>query len=146
MRDAISGIFNIVVLMVFIVIITALIALALNYTRAYRVKNNILTYIEKYEGNMETSDTEMYDHIEEYIESVGYRADSLDMSKAETQGYTCVTDQGWCYKVKKYPSKEIKYVNIVVFINLRVPFISQLFSQMGAFQMRATTSAIPILE
>lgn len=151
MRDALSGYFNITVLIITIIIATALIALALNYTRAYRVKDFILTDIEKYEGNVDNTD--MLSHIQDYLASVGYMADDADMNKALSQNNfdACPeyqgTRQGWCYKIRKSNSKkDEEYVDIVVFVNLRVPFIRQLFSQMGAFQMRGSTSAIPILD
>ncbi len=156
MRDALGGYFNLTILIFFIIMVTALIALALNYTRAYRVKDHIITYIEKYEGNMEENGKKdgMYSHINDYIKSVGYVAsrtamDNLDNKQFRGDTYTCVRDQGWCYS-KSTPQENERgeeefHVNVVVFVNSHLPFINQLFSNQF-FWMKGTTTDIPVFD
>ena len=47
MRDAFGGEFTIKLLLVFIVIYVAFTAIALNYAKAFRTKNNVIDYLEE---------------------------------------------------------------------------------------------------
>lgn len=49
MRDAFGGVFVIQILLVFILIYVGFIAISLNYSRAFRIKNYIIEYIEESE-------------------------------------------------------------------------------------------------
>ena len=51
MRDAFGGIANMVVIIVFLVIVSGYLAFNVNYTKAFRVKNKIISTFEQYEGN-----------------------------------------------------------------------------------------------
>ena len=51
MRDAFGGIANIVVIVVFLVIVSGYLAFNVNYTKAFRVKNKIISTFEQFEGN-----------------------------------------------------------------------------------------------
>lgn len=67
MREAIGGTLLIKLVMVFIVIYIAFLAIAINYAITFRVKNQIISLLEAYEGyeNAETA-------IDSYIADVGY--------------------------------------------------------------------------
>ena len=43
MRDALGGIVNITIIVVFLVIVSGYLAFNVNYTKAFRVKNKIIT-------------------------------------------------------------------------------------------------------
>lgn len=47
MRDAFGGIFMIRLLLVFIVIYVAFAAISLNYAKAFKIKNSVISYIEE---------------------------------------------------------------------------------------------------
>ena len=49
MRDAFGGVFMMRLFLVFIVIYVGFTALSLNYAKAYRVKNNVISFIEEKE-------------------------------------------------------------------------------------------------
>lgn len=147
MKDALGSYFNLTLLFVFILLVSGFISLAINYTKAYRVKNNVLTYLEKYEGN--TGNTEMLSSINDYIKSVGYGANNDAILSAKNQGYTCPTYngqvQGWCYKRGSTVNDQFT-IDIVVFINVNIPFINRVFANFQFFWMSGTTNAIPIME
>ena len=46
MRDAIGGVVNITIIVTFLVIVSGYLAFNVNYTKAFRVKNKIITTIE----------------------------------------------------------------------------------------------------
>lgn len=149
MKDAIGSYFNYTLLFVFIFIVVGFITLAMNYTKAYRVKNNVLTYLEKYEGNV--SNEEMLGIIDSHIKSVGYQTNNDYITAAKDEGYECPTlkeqVQGWCYKkIKNNIKKDEFNIEIVVFINLDIPFINRIFPNVKFFWMSGLTNSIPILE
>lgn len=76
MRDAIGGMYVFQFMMVFIVMFSAIMAVGLNYATTFRVKNQIVDLLEKYET---------YDNaavpIENYLSNIKYYdggSDSLD--------------------------------------------------------------------
>ena len=50
MRDAIGQVFALQVILAFVLLINGYMAYSVNYTRAFRVKNQIVNIIEQYEG------------------------------------------------------------------------------------------------
>ena len=50
MRDAIGQVFALQIILAFVLLINGYMAYSVNYTRAFRVKNQIVTFIEQYEG------------------------------------------------------------------------------------------------
>ena len=50
MRDAIGQVFALQVILGFVLLINGYMAYSVNYTRAFRVKNQIINIIEQYEG------------------------------------------------------------------------------------------------
>lgn len=79
MRDAFGGAFMIKLLIVFMVIYIGFIAIALNYAKAFKVKNKVIAYIEENEitdiGNMSAQAKEnMNKYIqEELVEGMNYK-------------------------------------------------------------------------
>lgn len=151
MKDALGSYFNLTLLFIFILFISAFISLAINYTKAYRVKNNVLTYLEKYEGN--ANNEEMLEIVDSHIKSVGYKVSDENIIAAQNTGYECPKlrgqNQGWCYKKNRYNIAEKKdqfNIEIVVFINLNIPIINKVFSNVKFFWMYGSTNSIPILE
>ena len=48
MKDAFGGIVNIVLVAIFLVIISGILGLVVNYTKAFRMKNAVISAIEQY--------------------------------------------------------------------------------------------------
>ena len=147
MKDALGSYFNLTLLFFFILLVSGFIALSVNYTKAYRVKNNVLTLIEKYEGHAEAKD--LLDRSMQYNKSIGYVIPDNAIRSAEAKGYTCprqgADNLGWCYKNGEKVNDEFTTVDIVVFININVPVINQIFSNFDFFWMTGRTNTIPIL-
>lgn len=146
MRDAFGGIFSLSLLMVFILIVSGFISLAINYTRSYRVKNYVLTMLEKYEGNTENKD--MLERTYNYAKSMGYVAPRTSYARAESKSYTCPKyngeNIGWCYK-DGVVEDDTFTMDIVVFVNLNIPIIKQAFANFEFFWLPGTTNLIPKL-
>lgn len=106
MREAIGGALLIKLVMVFITIYVCFLAIAINYSVTFRVKNQIINLIEAYEG-VELAEP----YIEEYIANVGYyrtSVGSLNIDKSCSSNGYCIesisSDRGKYYKVTTYVS------------------------------------------
>lgn len=69
MRDAIGQVFALQVILAFVLLINGYMAYSVNYTRAFRVKNQIVNIIEQYEGPTD----EAMAKIESYVDGMTYR-------------------------------------------------------------------------
>jgi hypothetical protein len=72
MREAVGGALLIKLVMFFIAIYVCFLSIAINYSIAFRVKNQIINLIESYEGV-----NNALPHIEKYIADVGYYRTAL---------------------------------------------------------------------
>ena len=70
MREAIGGTWIFSIVIVFIILFSSFLAISVNYSSAFRVKNDIVGIIERNEGH----NSYVEDAIEEYYGSVGYGA------------------------------------------------------------------------
>ena len=68
MREAIGGTWVYQLVIIFMLIFVAFLALTMNYRRAFKVKNDLLNIVEKYEGFSKTS----IPIINNYLLSSGY--------------------------------------------------------------------------
>ena len=50
MRESIGATWILQLVIIFMLIFVAFLALSVNYTKAYKIKNEVVTIIEKYEG------------------------------------------------------------------------------------------------
>ena len=105
MREAMGGALLLKLVMIFIVIYVCILAIAINYSITFRVKNQIINLIEAYEG-LDNADAA----IKQYVNNIGYYRGLGTMIKnehCEYEGY-CVyeinSDRGKYYKVTTYVS------------------------------------------
>ena len=85
MRDAFGGLMNMVIIIVFLVLVSGYLAFNVNYTKAFRVKNKIITTIEQYEGNCGNENSACNQEIISYMKELGYNADT----NMRIDGYEC---------------------------------------------------------
>lgn len=78
MRDAFGGAFMIKLMLIFLVIYVCFIAVALNYAKAFKAKNAIIDYIERYEGFENSKDI-----IDSHLSNVRYYVRSQSGVNAE---------------------------------------------------------------
>lgn len=117
MREAIGGTLLIQLVMFFIVIYVAFLAIAINYSITFRVKNQIITLIEEYEG---------YDnakpYIEEYVSNVGYYKANGGFTISKD---VCVNNtNGYC--IEELTSTRGKYYKVTTYVSFDFPIIGQL--------------------
>ncbi len=143
MRDAFGGIINLAMIVVFLVLVCGYLAFNVNYTKAFRVKNYIITSLEQYEGNC-ASGTACSNKIQSYIKQVGYSAPNFDIDD-----YVC--NYGYCYKEFKASnespgtvseSKNQVYYRVVTQINIDIPIVNKIMPGLKIFQISGNTKLI----
>ncbi len=145
MRDAFGGIVNLSIIVIFLVLVCGYLAFNVNYTKAFRVKNYIITSIEQYEGNCDPGTT-CNQKITEYIKKVGYNAPNFSLD-----GYTCT--RGYCYKEFQASGSDSVnehnqqyYYNVVTQINIDIPIINKIMPGLRIFQVSGNTKLITRFE
>ena len=143
MRDAFGGLMNMVIIVVFLVLVSGYLAFNVNYTKAFRVKNKIITTIEQYEGACEPGNpsNKCNQVIKDYMQSVGYNASSLQINDYECNDSYCIkrieaeTDAGNVDLKKKV------YYKVTTAIVIDIPIINKIMPQLSIFQVSGTTKA-----
>lgn len=141
MKEAYGGILNIFFIAVFLVIISSILAFIVTYTKAFRMKNAIISTIEQYEGSgcMEKG-TSCYNRIISKAEQIHYNASSKLNCGAD---YTNVNNM-YCIQRKNFGDKNVSY-KIVTQVDLYFPILSDIFS-FNIFRVSGETQQIEIPE
>lgn len=144
MREAIGGTWITQLVIVFIFLFVAFLSLSINYSKAFKVKNEVLSFIEKNEGvSFEKTDT---------LGSIGYINNYLANNNYNTKGYCEINDYGqnnlsnnkiltkittnnrknkYFYCIKEISSsgdnfKDRKYYEVKLFFKFNLPIIGDI--------------------
>jgi len=146
MRDAFGGIVNIVFVAIFLLIISGILGLIVNYTKAFRMKNTVISAIEQYEGakgcfsDQATGETGCRDKILKGAEAIGYHPPTIICSKEE--GYT-LSDNLFCYKREKSDSGKHYVYTVITQVDINIPIINRI---MGLDIFRVHGDTRPVLK
>ena len=77
MREAIGQVYTLQIILVFVLLINGYMAYSVNYTRAFRVKNQIINYIEQYEG---AEGKEVQTKIADYTKQMTYNVSNQQIT------------------------------------------------------------------
>ncbi len=131
MRDAIGGAWTLQLILIFLVIITCILAFSVNYAKAFRLKDAVLDYLE--DGQGLTSD--VANKIESKRSSVGYGIDW----KISGSEWKCKS--GICIKFNEVKNNDaikakycgtnnsnckVGYYTVVTFIYVNVPIMANI--------------------
>lgn len=115
MREAFGGTFTIQLILVFLAIYIAFIAVALNYAKAFRVKNQIINLIEQNEGidNTEWTDQSgVIGKINTYLGQMSYYVDLNKISNNNNDNLHCY-EKGYC--IEEYSLNSTDEINSVYY-------------------------------
>ncbi len=149
MRDSLGGAVNIIIIVVFIVIALGYMAFNVNYTKAFRMKNKIISEYEKANGKCE-SGSGCYNSIIDYAHEIGY--------EPNRNSFKCPSDfrsdnhHLYCYKSyvvsrREAPNESIndradgKYYRIVTKINIEIPIIDNILD-LNIFKVSGDTKTL----
>ncbi len=145
MRQAIGQTWILQLVILFILLFVGYITLTLNYNRTIRLKNEIVTMIEKYEGLNDYS----IDLVNNYLSSNLYDGRGSCVSKAGQQGVyggdikrnileEAQAGEKYNYCIKKYQGLGItNYYQITIFYKFNLPVIGNL----SGFTIKGTTNS-----
>lgn len=114
MRESIGGAFLIKIMVVFIVLYNTLLAIAVNYAMAFRVKNRIIDLIEHYEGCIGVGK-----RVEDYVNDVGYYR-----AAAPVDGTKCNNNKNYCIEAIQDNNRGTHY-RVTTYITFDFPWINQ---------------------
>lgn len=128
MRDAFGGAFSIKLMMIFLVLYVCFICVALNYSRAFRVKNRIINIIEQYEGFDFTNEkNDVNKAIDDYLATTGYLINpEIKQYLAEEGASSCnqLYGRGYCV-YKTYPNQN--YYEVETYMVFTLPIVNVKF-------------------
>lgn len=147
MRDAIGQVFTLQIILAFVLLINGYMAYSVNYTRAFRVKNQIVNIIEQYEG---PDNDEGIEKINEYIDRMAYNVNNQQMLTYQNNnsGAECPGYNGWCYVEHDVSINDAdgerkgKYYSVVTFVNIDIPVINNLVGLGNFLQVVGETRTI----
>lgn len=134
MREAIGGTWIFGIVITFIVLFSSYLAISVNYSKAFHVKNEMVTIIEKYEGYNSTSE----EVIQSYIQGYGYGVRGGCDNRG--QGFDG-TNNKYKYCIKCTSTNDTlkkNYYTVTVFFKLDLPIIGNVFT----FPVTGTTKSI----
>lgn len=129
MRDAVGGTFMIKLLLIFLAVYTIFIALAINYAKAFRVKNKILDIIEQNEGikNYEDTTDPALNQIDTYIGNIHYWVntstikDKCEKLEYDNEKDLINSDKGYC--IATVEGDTASYYKVTTFVTLSIPVV-----------------------
>ena len=143
MKEAYGGILNIFFIAVFLVIVSGILAfiVIVTYTKAFKMKNIVISTVEQYEGSGCTSDSSScFARIEERAKNIKFSpSDTLTCPSTITNNYN-YTKVGGLYCIGE-PDGTSKHYNIIVKINFYFPILSKFFG-FNVFQVSGDTESI----
>ena len=144
MRDAFGGAFMIKLFLVFIFIYIGFTAVALNYAKAFKVKNKVIEYLEGSEiTDLDSITASKIDEMNKYFEeevlgNMNYNLSGMNICGAvETKDYTGRTI-AYCHEAGivieesgRAENTEGVYYTVSTFVGWSIPFINSLLSLGG---------------
>lgn len=135
MRDAFGGTFMIQILIVFIIIYVGFTAVALNYAKAFKAKNIVVSYLEDNEISSLEMTAEADSAMREYFEKevVGNLNYVYPVScKATSSNEKCYSDIGIVIEQiepsQNYRNKLGTYYKVTTYFGFQLPFFDRLLA------------------
>lgn len=151
MRDAFGGVTSLVIIVVFLVLVSGYLAFNVSYTKAFRVKNRIISLYEQYEGEQcyTNGSSDCNKKIQEYMNQLGYNPGTISCpAGANVKKYN-----GYCvekFEIEKIDDtslddmKKRAYYKIVTQIQIDIPIINKILPGLRIFQISGDTKPIVI--
>lgn len=156
MREAIGGALTIQIILVFLILVNGYLIMTVNYTKAFRIKNNIISIIEQNEGITEQAGKD----ISAIMRDAGYSVATGYLNSCSSIGYkavypsqlsalgTSATSGGFCYKrINVDPTGSGKMIgreySIMTFVDVNVPGLNRLLELIPeVFSVKGETKTI----
>lgn len=121
MRESFGGAFMIKLLLIFIVIYISFMAVAVNYAKTFRVKNQLINILEQtqYDGRPSTIEA-----IDDYLASVPYNLGTNDavQAKCKKEENSVFTERGVCIVPKGTSAS--RYYKVIAYMSIDFPLFN----------------------
>lgn len=151
MREAIGGSWLFGIVIVFILFFASFLAISINYSKAFHVKNNIVDLISKYEGNNTAARAKIgeylrtdgylvpgkcpeYDVDDNPYHYIGYKLDGTPVTNPNDKAYYCISEDSndGTTVIQK------KFYRVVVFFRIDLPMLGDITT----FKIKGETESI----
>ena len=151
MREAIGGTWIMQLVIVFMLVFVAFLALSLNYSKAFQMKNEVLTMIEKKEGLTDDAEGTIA-LINSYLATNGYHVQKTcpensygvtNLNSIAVESTNPGRNYYYCIQKIKSPSNnnpEKVYYNVNLFFYFNLPVVGDIFK----FTINGSTNDIII--
>ncbi len=145
MRDAFGGAFMIRIFLIFILVYILLTAVAMNYAKAYKVKELVIAYLEDNEVDIATMNSEDETKFREYISNrivhdLNYNPSNLSLSCPEMDSKNCFIFEDIILVVKKEPAKVSNKKGAYYVVNTYFGYNIGFLKYLGMGQSNSTPS------
>ena len=128
MRESFGGAFMIKLVLIFIVVYISFMAVAINYAKAFRVKNQVINMIEQWQYNGEDT---VRDEIEAYLRSANYSSEANytggDGACPAMDGVAAInTLRNYRYCVYKHQTVKGDYYTVKAYQTYNFPLIGDI--------------------
>lgn len=160
MRDAFGGLVNIAIIVVFMTIVSGYLAFNVSYTKAFKVKNKIISVYEEYDGCDGIFETKCENEIDNYIQGIGYNTKDPNLNNSNVLNYESTSSvgstgekcrKGYCvieFKEADDPNDRINKIyrsfRVVTVVYLDIPIINNIMSGMDMFQVTGDTKKMVV--
>lgn len=147
MRESIGGGWILTIVVLFIVLFSGYLAVSINYSKAFKVKNFILSTIERREGYTEyvgnakdletmgqagstvSSDSSAQTEIYAYLKAAGYYTTVIDAGYCESNDLGETIEGGFCLKhiCADMGSGSGNYYKVTTFLKIEFPLVDFVF-------------------
>ncbi len=147
MKEAYGGIFNVLYISIFLVIVIGVLGLVVSYTKAFKMKNAIIATIEEYEGSgcypevtHGINDTSCRREIERKAKQLAYSPPNLNCSSDLYQS------EYYCYSIDEYKKDDGWYatVTVVTQVDISFPIVEKIMG-FRIFQVAGDTEEIKLM-
>ena len=143
MQEAFGGLLNIFIIVMFIIIVEGILAFTVSYTKAFRMKNYVISVIEQYEGSGCFCDggTACKDKIYQHADQIHYKPTALQCHNGakSVDGLFCVSTTGSAPEGMN--SSTNKYYRIVTQVDINIPIVNNIMG-LEFFQVSGDTRLI----
>ncbi len=143
MKEAFGGIVNLVFIVVFLLVMMGLLGLVVSYSKAFKMKNIIISTIEQYDGygcgsagSIGKTDTACLNKIKDEASNLGYRPLSNNCSSTDYVDALGL----YCYNVSK-PAANQEVYHIELNVDVNFPLISDILG-LSVFKVNGDTRVI----
>ena len=141
MREAFGGLFMIRLMLVFIVIYVAFAAISLNYAKAFRIKNKVISYIEAtdiqgFEPLFAAADTSQLSELGNMLGSYRYNitCEDLGIEEGMLEREDELIPPKYCYHgviIEENEEGNIIHYNVSTYVNWNLNFMNRILMLAG---------------